>query len=999
MQLHRLEMTAFGPFAETVSVDFERLSEASVFLLCGDTGAGKTTVLDGVCFALYGDVPSARAAAKQLRSHHADEGVAPRVQLELSVAGRRFRFSRSPAWQRPKRRGTGTTTEPAHALVEERHDDEWVLRTNRLDEAAQLVDGLLGMTVSQFSQVVLLPQGQFDTFLRAGSEDRQQVLTRLFRAGRFEQVERWFADRRVQLWRDNRRHHGVVAGIVHRLSEASGVPTPDDWDAEDLTQAVVSGAVRSWADDLLDAAARQRDTCGAQLDGAGRARATAGDELAAAERLAELLDRRERSLAARADLACEAPAAEDEQRRLVDARRAAGVAPLADLAAEAEAARTRSAARTAAAVLDLARALETEPAAVVTDDLAAREQDAVDRLAAARAFLPRYQELRESERSRAAVLEESERIATGLEELRERLLVLPEQRSSLVTEVTEVRREAERLVVTEAACAAVAERLAAARALAEAAAELVTARAAEMAQAEAAQSLREHWLTVRERRLEGMAAELASAMAVGEHCPVCGSAEHPSPARSADDAPSRADEQAALRESEDAQLALEAHRDRVRGLQARVDAGRERAGDQTPDALAAELERLHESMAGCRGAADQLPALEASLAALDEDIAALRMRAAREEEVLLASRDRAAALGAAVQRLSGQLAELLTDDTQRLEDVIAGHERLRGLLAEARAAAAEEARSAEHAETTASRLRAAASTAGFEDTAAALAAHLDDQELARLEHAVAERTRREQEVAAVLEDPDVVAVTGLARPDLAALRRTHDDADAAHTRTAGSLRLVEGVLTRLRERSHELDEALARWAPARADYSTVRRLAELVEGKGSDNTRQMRLSAYVLASRLGHVVAAANERLGRMTDGRYLLEHSATRGVGERRGGLSLAVVDQWTDERRDPVTLSGGETFVVSLALALGLADVVTAESGGTRVDTLFVDEGFGSLDAETLEQVMDTLDQLREGGRVVGVVSHVADMRDRIPTQLHVLKGRAGSRLEHVC
>jgi exonuclease SbcC len=161
----------------------------------------------------------------------------------------------------------------------------------------------------------------------------------------------------------------------------------------------------------------------------------------------------------------------------------------------------------------------------------------------------------------------------------------------------------------------------------------------------------------------------------------------------------------------------------------------------------------------------------------------------------------------------------------------------------------------------------------------------------------------------------------------------------------------------------------------------------------------MRLSAYVLASRLGQVVAAANERLARMMDQRYVLEHTDQRAVGDRRGGLSLAVRDQWTDERRDPVTLSGGETFVVSLALALGLADVVTAESGGTRIDTLFVDEGFGSLDADTLEQVMDTLDQLREGGRAVGLVSHVAEMRHRVPAQLRVVKGRAGSRLQQAC
>jgi exonuclease SbcC len=158
----------------------------------------------------------------------------------------------------------------------------------------------------------------------------------------------------------------------------------------------------------------------------------------------------------------------------------------------------------------------------------------------------------------------------------------------------------------------------------------------------------------------------------------------------------------------------------------------------------------------------------------------------------------------------------------------------------------------------------------------------------------------------------------------------------------------------------------------------------------------MRLSAYVLAARLGQVVAAANERMSRMTDDRYVLEHTAQRGVGERRGGLSLLVRDQWTDERRDPVTLSGGETFVVSLALALGLADVVTGEAGGARIETLFVDEGFGSLDSDTLELVMDTLDQLREGGRVVGVVSHVPELRTRIPTQLVVHKTRAGSSVE---
>ena len=172
-------------------------------------------------------------------------------------------------------------------------------------------------------------------------------------------------------------------------------------------------------------------------------------------------------------------------------------------------------------------------------------------------------------------------------------------------------------------------------------------------------------------------------------------------------------------------------------------------------------------------------------------------------------------------------------------------------------------------------------------------------------------------------------------------------------------------------------------------------MASLADGTSSDNRLRMRLSAYVLASRLSQVVDAANERLARMFDHRYALEHTGARGVGESRGGLSLRVRDDWTGESRDPATLSGGETFVVSLALALGLADVIAHEAGGSELDTLFVDEGFGSLDAETLDQVLDTLDSLRDGGRVVGVVSHVAEMRDRIPTQLHVSKRRVGSTL----
>src|SRR5699024_6994517 len=175
MRLHSLEITAFGPFAESVEVDLDALSEAGLFLLTGPTGAGKSSVLDAVCFALYGDVPGERGSAKRFRCDTAAAGLAPRVVLEATLAGRRFRLSRSPQWVRPKKRGSGTTNEPARVLVEEHSSGEWVLLTNRMDEAGQLVTDLLGMTMPQFCQVAMLPQGRFQAFLRARSEERHTL--------------------------------------------------------------------------------------------------------------------------------------------------------------------------------------------------------------------------------------------------------------------------------------------------------------------------------------------------------------------------------------------------------------------------------------------------------------------------------------------------------------------------------------------------------------------------------------------------------------------------------------------------------------------------------------------------------------------------------------------------------------------------------------------------------------------------------------------------------
>uniref|UniRef100_UPI0024559E16 SbcC/MukB-like Walker B domain-containing protein n=1 Tax=Nocardia abscessus TaxID=120957 RepID=UPI0024559E16 len=257
----------------------------------------------------------------------------------------------------------------------------------------------------------------------------------------------------------------------------------------------------------------------------------------------------------------------------------------------------------------------------------------------------------------------------------------------------------------------------------------------------------------------------------------------------------------------------------------------------------------------------------------------------------------------------------------------------------------------------------------------------------------ADRARAAAE--AVLAEPEIRAASEQEPGDLAEL-------DALVAATQNQLNAAVAAHAEASRRASQLEDlggqlwaAVDRIAPARQAFEELDGLADVVAGRGANN-RRMSLHSYVLAARLEEVAQAGSLRLRRMSGGRYEFVHSDKAGPRGRRGGLGLDIRDDYTGAVRPAKTLSGGETFMASLSLALGLADTVAAESGGLVLDTLFIDEGFGGLDADTLDAVMGVLDELRAGGRVVGVVSHVDEMRQRIPSRLHVLRGRAGSHLQ---
>ncbi|HSO92216.1 MAG TPA: SbcC/MukB-like Walker B domain-containing protein, partial [Arthrobacter sp.] len=515
------------------------------------------------------------------------------------------------------------------------------------------------------------------------------------------------------------------------------------------------------------------------------------------------------------------------------------------------------------------------------------------------------------------------------------------------------------------------------------------------------QDRRQRWLDLREERLANAAAELAAQLRPGVPCAVCGSPEHPAPAAAAASALTVAEaEETAQQACEVAEAALAALDREFSDAQQDVAVLAAQGGNTAPEDATLEATLAKERAAEARRGAAELAAnrarhtqLEEQIAGAERDQAAAAADIAQTGSTLTEVREQADSLELALDKLrAGHPA--LADRIAALDGTAAVLERAdaaRSRLEQATARSAE-ARL---------QLELALPGTGFESADAARAVRLPSADAAALEAAV----RAGQDEAARIEElftgeelvlaaheletegPIVEGLVEHLRADAAAAERSARDADLAAGLAEKSVRTLGAIganYAQLAESGREPRE--------RAQLLTS--VADAARGAG-DNNYRMSLNSYVLAARLEQVAVAASERLIGMSDGRYTLQHTDARAARNAKSGLGLEVVDQWTGQRRDTATLSGGESFMASLALALGLADVVQQESGGVDIETLFVDEGFGSLDEQALEQVMDALEGLRDGGRVVGLVSHVGEMKQRISTQLQVVKGRNGSTL----
>ena len=1010
MRPHRLRVTAFGAFGGTVEVCFDDLASAGLFLLHGETGAGKTTLLDAIGFALYGRVPGERGKARRLRSDHAAPGTPTEVQLEATMGGRRMRITRKPEQQRPKRRGGGTTTEQAKLLLEESDGGTWRAVSTRAGEADDEIKDLMGMSAEQFYQVVLLPQGHFAQFLHADATDRQRLLQKLFGTDRFRAVEDWLADRRRTTARAVEESELAVKELSARVAQVVGsAPAPPGHpDTSTADSAAPPGDPDAlldptWAPRLAQTAAAAAAAGQAEVRGRRAVLDRAQDRQRDAERLADRQRRLAEALRACDELAAAEPGVDELHRELAAAIRAAEAA-----GALGEAERASDALAQARAEQEQARGhvevLACADSTATAPELRAAGQEHVARLGRLDALRSLDQQAAGEDENAKAARVAADALTAQLADAETLLTTRQQQRPEFVAERDQARQAGQDLP-GHAAAADICRRAA------DDASALVKARTDARRQEDAyfsarleTSDLRDQASRLREARIDGMRAELAATLVDGAPCPVCGSLDHPELCELRGERVTREQEEAA-----DAEAAAAADRAEIFGaklaaadiligdLTARLEA----AGFIVPAdlvTLEAEAARLAVRADEMAAQAAQLTAdaarlnrVQAALDALDQDIAGTRTF--RTE--LTEQRDAELRQAAEADQRAARSRESLLAHLEGLPDLETALRAARD-AADALVTAADAADAVARAEQTASgaqdRALQAAATAGFPDLDAVRGAQRPAGWRATADQDIRAHEAAAKANAELLADPDLdvpadpPADLAEALIEVDAARQAHDDALAAS-------RLAQHRAEQLAELAPRLTESLDQLKPLADRAVEARRLADLAAGQGA-NTLRMTLSAFVLAARLEEVAAAASERLLAMTSGRYSLIHTdARRGAG--RSGLGLLACDAWTGVDRDTSTLSGGETFLASLALALGLADVVTAEAGGTRIEALFVDEGFGSLDEETLDEVMTVLDGLREGGRMVGIVSHVAELKQRIPAQIRVHKGRSGSHL----
>ena len=907
----KLTMAGFGPYAGVQELDFDKLGQSGLYLITGDTGAGKTTIFDAITYALFGAPSGDSRDAGMLRSKYAKPEQPTYVELTFAYAGKTYTVRRNPEYERAKARGTGTTLHGADAQLVY-PDGRLVTKLREVDKA---VMGVIGLNREQFSQVAMIAQGDFRKLLQADTKERQKIFRDIFGTGLFVVLQEQLKNHTSQVYAQLRQTAQSIRQYVDGI--ACQADSPQAMDVRRAGEMPATEVVALLEALLLEDQAAQ-DALSAEL---ARLEARMEAVVAGLTKATAYLNA-QKALEEKAD---EERKANDRQAKNLEA---------------------------------LAHARET---------IALQEQIA-KQIAGIEVLLPAYDELevrtaecREKERGQRDTLKALERARSRGEALTQEIAALKAEYQQL----ERVGEEKERILSQKKA---LEEQRAKLRALYTGIEKLrqlqetLEKKKAEYLKAEAVSArLRRVYEEKNKAFLDEQAGVIAKGLRAGTPCPVCGAVEHPCPAALSEQAPTEADVKAAKHAYETAQAGTEAasreastHKGMAEAAQENIC--RELAQQMPGTALEAArdviLEKGVELKAQIQAHEDQLKETEIK-AKRRQDLETLIP--AKESELMSAQKDvtdanaQLAALAASVLELSRQI------DGIRLKlnhaDKAEAQREWQALTAQLNA------------------LKAA-------QKAAEEACNQDKERLAGIRASI-DQLRRQLEEKPEENAGDLEA----AKAELTALRGSIvQQQKEIHARFAANAAAKKQIA----DKAKQMDELQAR-------YAWMKALSETANGNLAGKEKVM-LETYIQTTYLDRILERANIRLRKMSGGQYDLKRRRTAGSRQGQSGLELDIIDHINTTERSVNTLSGGEAFLASLALALGLSDEVQM-STGIRLDTLFVDEGFGSLDGEALGKAYAALAGITQGNRLVGIISHVAELKERIDKQIVVSKNRSGS------
>ena len=1028
MRILRLTMDAVGPFPGHEVIDFEAFSDAGRFLLSGPTGAGKSTIIDAIVFALYGKVSGGRDSSdSRIRSRYASEQAKTEVELIFSTSSGNYKVRRQPAYERVKKNGKGVTKQNAKAWLfkldeQLREVSEPLTKTS---DVGTEITRIVGLSREQFTQTVVLPQGKFAQFLRSTSKDRQDLLQELFGTAIFEDLQLDLVERARKVKKNQealnanlRANLEVLASLLDEApqlnQERSLVyePVPKvDCEFDPLETAWTSRfeSLTPWLEHNQRCANLEVSALREQEDKLRSEFAYQRDLAARQERYLALTKEHEQ-------LVAQGPA---QRQRLAQIQALQALSDLKPWHEQLKQAQDQQ----AVAQRQLSQALELEQLESDERVQAVLQQSgnyqgaqalSVQLTAQVAALNPQVEleaGLAGRRRDLQAKTQAHESASAKLAQGRERENQLPTQIASKQELLEQLNEQAATLPAAQLAQEQAAQTLK----LAKAHEQLVkdhqqALKLQQLVALELKQASQRHKHML-EQWLSQSALNLAQNLVAGEPCPVCGATEHPAPATQGGENISQEQLDQALEEVNEVQGELSQASERVTKLAAQLEA---QPCQLSPAQAREQLQEAKAALTAAQQASEQASSCKAQIAKLNAQLEALRADNQTAQARLAGDAKEIQLLG---EKIESDAASLSCEGFESVAAKVEYLSQLAAALEQLAKAGQELDQCKKRAQQAADSFAAqwAHASANFADHSAKPAAPAPTDP-AETEPTQAEPTQDTS--AANVQDGYAQACQAFAGLDLAALKATSASYEKSLSINQAALAELEGIeLTPppLEQTQAQLEQAQAKTQACQTYASTwqafagqvnaqlaklnellARRskasdkdgqLLALASAANGDNQARLTLSAWVLQAHFRQVLVFANERLGVIGAGRYeLINVDSEEDTRQQKQGLGLAMVDHLSGTTRSPRTLSGGESFYVSLALALALADVVATQNGGIEMNTLFIDEGFGSLDEGTLAEVMDVLGALHSGGRVVGIVSHVSELKRAIPAAVEV-------------